>query len=407
MKTINAVNGFKYTTALRKLRRLKKRIKKVPGGTSAGKTYGILPILIDKATKNNLLEISVVSESIPHLRKGAIKDFIKIMKSTGRYIDSHWNRTLLTYHFATGSYIEFFSADQEDKVRGPRRNILYINECNNINFETYHQLAIRTDMEIWLDYNPTNEFWIHTELGDDEDSEEVVLTYKDNEGLSSSIVKEIEKALKKGFNDITLTGSELFKESNIRNSFWANWWRVYGLGQRGSLEGVIFNNWTTISGVPKEARLLGYGCDFGYTNDPTSIIEVYQYNDKRILNEICYRTGMVNGDIARVFSTDEIVYADSAEPKSIEEIKRYGVNIKGVTKGKDSINFGIQIMQNQSYLVTKNSTNLIKEFRSYCWAKDREGKTLNKPIDNFNHAIDAIRYHEMESIGLKQDFFVF
>ncbi len=164
----------------------------MPGGTSAGKTFGILPILIDRAIKTPLLEISVVSESIPHLRKGALKDFLKIMKATGRYVDKNFNRTMLTYTFTNGSYIEFFSADQEDKVRGPRRNVLYINECNNITFETYHQLQIRTSHEIWLDFNPANEFWAYTELQDDEDVEWLTLTYKDNEALPLSIVKEIE-----------------------------------------------------------------------------------------------------------------------------------------------------------------------------------------------------------------------
>lgn len=403
-KTKNKHNGFVYTTAIKRLRKLTKRIKKVPGGTSAGKTFGILPILIDKATKQELLEVSVVSESVPHLRKGAMKDFLKIMKATGRYIDKNWNRTLLTYYFSNGSYIEFFSADQEDKVRGPRRNILYINECNNINFETYHQLAIRTDIEIWLDYNPTHEFWIHTELKDDPDAEELTLTYKDNEALADSIVKEIEKALKKGFHDGTK--KDLFLESNIKNKFWSNWWRVYGLGLVGSLEGVVFSNWDIINSIPEDAKLVGHGLDFGYSNDPTAIIEVYEYNGKRILNEICYRTKMVNADISDILPRNPITYADSAEPKSIEEIKRTGKLIKGVTKGKDSINFGIQIMQQQSYLITSNSVNLIKEFRNYTWDTDKTGNTINKPIDAWNHGIDAVRYHEMESIGLKKNWFV-
>ena len=401
----NEHNGFKYTTAIKKIRKLKKRIKKIPGGTSAGKTFGIIPVLIDDAIKTPRLETSIVSESIPHLRKGAMKDFLKIMKSTGRYNDKHWNRTLLTYYFSNGSYIEFFSADQEDKVRGPRRNRLYINECNNISFETYHQLAIRTDIDIWLDYNPTHEFWANTELKDDPDVEELVLTYKDNEGLADSIVREIEKALNKGFHNPDL--ENLFLESNVKNKFWSNWWRVYGLGQTGSLDGVVFNNWSIIHSIPKEAKLVGIGLDFGYTNDPTAIIEVYEWNGKRIVNERCYRTKMVNDDISNVLPDNLIIYADSAEPKSIEEIKRRGKLISGVTKGKDSINFGIQIMQRQNYLITADSVNLIKELRNYTWDTDKTGNKINKPIDAFNHGIDALRYHEMESIGLKQDFFTF
>lgn len=403
-KRVNRVDGFVFTTALKKLLKLKKRIKRIPGGTSGGKTYSIIPILIDKAAKKSNLEISIVSESVPHLRKGALKDFLKIMKATGRYIDAHFNRTLLTYTFGNGSYIEFFSADQEDKVRGPRRNILYINECNNIKFDTYHQLAIRTDKEIWLDYNPTFEFWADTELRDDPDVETVTLTYKDNEALSPSIVKEIEKAIPKGFYKHYKDRTKLFSESNIKSAYWANWWRVYGLGLVGSLEGVIFNNWSVISSVPKEARLLGYGMDFGYTNDPTAIIAVYKYNDKRILHEICYQTQLRNVQIANMIPQGVQVYADSAEPKSIEEIRLSGVNIKGATKGKDSINFGIQLMQDQNYLVTSSSTNLIKELRSYCWDEDKTGKKLNKPIDNWNHAIDAVRYHEVMDMGMPKVF---
>jgi len=393
MHLVQEFNGFRYTTAIRKLRKLNKRIKKIPGGTSAGKTFGILPLLIDKATKKPLLEISVVSESIPHLRKGAMKDFLKIMKATGRYIDKNWNRTYLTYTFSNGSFIEFFSADQEDKVRGPRRNILYVNECNNLAFETYHQLAIRTDLEIWLDYNPTAEFWIHTELTDDEDSEEIVLTYKDNEGLSESIIKEIEKALHKAFFNPDFPIEKLFQESNIKNNYWANWWKVYGLGQVGSLDGVVFSNWKTIDNIPKDAIYIGNGLDFGYSNDPTAIIEFYDWNGKIIWNEITYQKGLLNSQIASILNKNNLItVAESAEPKSIAEIKLHGVSIIPTEKGPDSIQFGIQLIQEKDFLVTSKSLNLIKELRGYVWKTDKTGKSLNVPIDDFNHAIDAARY---------------
>lgn len=396
-RKVSEVPGFRHTTAIKRLRTLRKRTKVVPGGTSAGKTYGILPVLIDRATKTPLLEISVVSESIPHLRKGALKDFLKIMKATGRYIDANYNRTLLTYTFANGSYIEFFSADQEDKVRGPRRNILYINECNNINFETYHQLAIRTSHEIWLDFNPSNEFWAYTELQDDPDTEWLTLTYKDNEALHENIVKEIEKAKIKAYYD---PEGDIFDEANVKNAFWDNWWKVYGLGLLGSLEGVIFTNWRQIDSIPKEAVYVGSGLDFGFTNDPTSVVDIYEYGEYRILDERCYLTGLVNAQILPFLNKDGRTYADSAEPKSIAEINNLGYKkVYPTVKGKDSIVYGIQIMQGQKYLVTKRSTNLIKELRSYCWDKDKSGRALNKPIDAFNHAIDAVRYHEMMTIS--------
>lgn len=403
MTKISNVEGFTYTTAIKKLRQLTKRVKKVPGGTSAGKTFGILPILIDTATKKESLEISVVSESIPHLKRGAIKDFKKIMRATGRWRSEGWHGTDLRYTFANNSYIEFFSADQEDKVRGPRRNILYINECNNISFETYHQLAIRTDIGIWLDYNPTHEFWIHTELQDDEDTETLILTYKDNEALSESIVKEIEKARLKGFHKTEI--QDLFLESNIKSKYWSNWWKVYGLGLVGSLDGVIFNNWSQIESIPIEAKLYSYGMDFGFTNDPTTLVAVYKYEGKLIIDELIYQTGLLNSDIIRLckelVQKGIYIVADSAEPKSIEEIKRAGILIKGANKGRDSINHGIDLIQQHEILITSRSVNLIKEFRNYTWDTDKSGNKLNKPIDAYNHAIDSVRY-SLEGLTIRK-----
>ena len=376
------------TTAIDKIEALQKRIKIIQGGTSAGKTYSVLAVLITKAASYSRTEISVVAESIPHLRRGALKDFLKIMKENNRYFDERFNKSLLRYEFSNGSVMEFFSADDSSKLRGARRDILYINECNNVTFESYNELAIRTKKEVYLDFNPANEFWVHKELKDEPDSDFLILTYKDNEALDNSIVQQIEK-------------NRLKAETS---AYWSNWWRVYGLGEIGMLEGVIFSNWKTIDTLPKDAKLIGIGLDFGYTNDPTAIIEIYNYNGQRILNELKYQTGMLNSDIAKELPKHVPVYADSSEPKSIEEIKRYGITIKGVTKGKDSINYGIDVMQRQEYLVTSNSVNLIKELRAYCWDTDKAGTRLNKPIDTNNHAIDALRYHEMETLGMNSNY---
>ena len=379
---------FKRTTSINKILSLNGRIKIIQGGTSAGKTFGILPILIDKCAKEKGLEVSVVAETIPHLRRGALKDFLKIMRWTNRYFDDRFNKTLLRYDFANGSSIEFFSADDASKLRGARRDILYINECNNVTFEAYNELSIRTKKEVYLDFNPANEFWVHKELKDEPDTDFIILTYKDNEALDESIVSQIEKN----------------RDKAAISSYWANWWRVYGLGEVGSLEGVVFTNWKEIDTIPKESKLIGIGLDFGYTNDPTAAIEIYNYNGTRIVNELVYRTGMVNSDIAKILPSGVIIYADSSEPKSIEEIRRQGKTIKGVTKGADSINYGIDVMQRQDYLVTKQSTNLIKELRSYCWDTDKQGQRMRRPIDHYNHAIDALRYHEMEALGLKSNY---
>lgn len=358
------------------------RKRVVQGGTSAGKTFGVLPILIDTALKHSGTEISVVSESIPHLRRGALKDFLKIMVWTKRMEEKKFNRSLLTYRFDNGSYIEFFSADQPDKLRGARRNILYINEANNVDFESYQQLAIRTSGQIWLDFNPTAEFWAHTEVLKDDDAELIILTYKDNEALPQTIIDEIEKA----------------KVKAQTSKYWDNWWKVYGLGQIGSLQGVVFENWEQIDTVPKDAKLIAYGMDFGFTNDPTTLTGIYQYNGDYILDEIIYRTQLTTAELSSLMKSKGVaknksIYADSAEPKTIRELNNMGWTVKASEKGRDSIMFGINKMQQESFKVTKNSVNLVKELRSYVWDTDKTGQKLNKPIDSFNHAIDGVRYY--------------
>ena len=378
---------FKVTTVIKKILALKRFVKGVQGGTSAGKTFGIIPILIGICARSEMVECSIVAESIPHLKRGAMKDFKKIMLATGRWMDAHWNASDFKYTFGNGSVIEFFSADNDSKLRGARRDYLYMNECNNMTFHAYTELASRTKKGIYLDWNPVNEFWFHTELLGDNDVDFIIVNYQDNEACPESALDFILKA----------------KEKAKTSAFWDNWYRVYGLGEIGNLEGVVFENWKTIDKIPEEARLIGLGLDFGYTNDPTAIIEIYKYNEQRIVNERIYKKGMLNDEIARNLPNDIIIYADSAEPKSIDEIRKHGKMIRPVTKGKDSVLFGIDVMQRQDYLVTSNSLNLIKELRNYTWKKDREGNKLNVPIDDFNHAIDAWRYHEMETLGLKKN----
>lgn len=370
---------FVYTTAIDKIRSMSARKKVVQGGTSAGKTWAILPILIDMAARQPGLEISVVSESIPHLRRGALKDFLKIMMMTNRYIEGNYNKTHLKYTFANGSYIEFFSVDDESRLRGARRNVLYVNEANNIRYEAYLQLAIRTSHDIFIDFNPTHRFWAHNEVLEENDSELMILNYLHNEALDQNIIDELEAN----------------KAKALTSDYWKNWWLVYGLGQIGALEGVVFDSWTEIDTIPQEASLVGYGLDFGYTNDPTAVVAAYKYNDQIIFDEVIYQKGLTNSEIANVMKSHDIkgeVYADSAEPKSIKELSRYGFRIVGAKKGRDSVNFGIGILQEQKIVITKRSHNLKDELNRYQWKVDREGNTTNIPIDSFNHCIDAMRY---------------
>jgi len=380
--------SFEYTTAIKRIRKVKARKKVIQGGTSAGKTYAILAVLIHIAAKAKT-EISVVSESIPHLRRGAMKDFGKVMQWTNRWRDEGWNKTLLTYTFANGSTIEFFSADQEAKLRGARRQVLYINEANNIEFEAYHQLAIRTSEAIYIDFNPVSEFWAHTEVLKEPDSELVVLTYRDNEALPATIRDDIEAAQVKA----------------ATSTYWANWWKVYGLGEVGSLQGVVFDDWQQVDGIDFAGdKLVAIGLDWGYTNDPTAVVAVYKRGSAILLHELIYQNGLTNQDIAEHLRKLGIgrswpIIADSAEPKSIEEVHRLGFNIHPATKGADSIRNSIDILKRQPLLVTRESTNLIKELRNYTWDTDRTGASLGVPIDRYNHAIDAVRYVALNKLS--------
>jgi phage terminase large subunit len=362
------------TNATKKIFALTKRIRGVSGGASASKTISILLWLIDYAQTHDGLLISVVSETFPHLKRGAMRDFLNIMQTHRYYVDKMWNKTDCIYEFPTHSIIEFFSADQPGKVRGPRRDIMFINECNNISYEIYTQLEIRTKSVIWLDWNPVSEFWWYTEVWKKQDVDFIKVTYRDNNALTREQVDALEVRM----------GNH-------------NWWKVYGQGELGDMEGRIYRDWEPIDSVPHEARLERYGLDFGYTNDPTAIVALYKYNDGFILDEVMYRRGMTNNQIADVFGNLDfaLVVADSAEPKSIQEIKEYGVNIVPVSKGKDSVRQGISFVQDQRIFVTKRSLNLLKEYRNYLWQKNKDNPDKFDQIPEQNgldHALDAVRY---------------
>lgn len=383
---------FQRTTAINKILALNKFVRGIQGGTSAGKTFGIIPILIDIAAKS-INDISIVAESIPHLKRGAMKDFKKIMLETGRWFDNRWNASDFKYTFANGSTIEFFSADVDAKLRGARRDYLYMNECNNMTFHSYTELASRTKKGIYLDWNPTNEFWFHEHIQNDNDVDYIIINYLDNEACPESALNFINKA----------------KEKSLTSDYWLNWYKVYGLGEIGSLQGSIFE-FNQVDELPKEAEFISMGLDWGFTNDPTALIEVFRYNGELYINELIYHTGLTNSDIITKMkelkvSEQQSIIADSAEPKSIEDLFRGGYRmIKPANKGKDSILNSIDTLKQFKLNVTKQSTNLIKELRSYVWVRDKEGKLLNQPIDFNNHAIDALRYVALNKLKVDGKF---
>ena len=374
------------------------------GGTSSGKTYSTLQFLIIWALRSESSKlVSIVAESIPHLKRGAYRDFLKILMEAGLYREEFHNKTDFTYQLGK-FYFEFFSADNDAKLRGARRDVLYINECNNISYDSFTQLEIRTRDKIFLDFNPVSQFWVHTKILNLEKVSFIKSTYKDNVDhltgkplLEQSIIDAIESR-KPIFDDVgnLISGDEQF-------------WKVYGLGEIGSLEGVIFNNWETCEQIPESGKWTAYGLDFGFTNDPTAIIKVVYQGGELWAEELCFETGLTNPDIANklrsfgVGTLDDII-ADSSEPKSIAEIRRGGFRaIRGVKKGKDSINMGIDVMKRFKINIHKKSINLIDEFSNYQWTKTKDGEYLNKPIDNYNNGIDAFRYVCFEKIGLNKE----
>lgn len=376
---------YQETTALRKLAKLKKRIRGVAGGTSASKTISILQLLVDDCQSDREPTLtSVVSESFPHLKRGAMRDFLNIMQAHGYFKEDSWNKTDYIYTFETGSRLEFFSADMPSKVRGPRRDRLFVNEGNNIPWEAWDQLLVRTKEYAWVDWNPTHEYWFYERvLGKRDDVDFITLTYKDNEALDPEIVKDI--------------------ETHKNNK---NWWAVYGLGQLGEVEGRIYKDWNIIDDLPHTARLERRGLDFGYSQDPAALVDIYYHDGGYILDEQLYQKGMHNSAIADFIKNLQdphtLVIADSAEPKSIDEIKMYGVNVLPATKGPGSVNQRISFLQGKRVSMTKRSVNLIKEYRNYLWKTDKDGHILPVPEDGNDHALDATGY-AIQSLNVKTD----
>ncbi len=339
---------------------------------NSGKTFNILIWLIVESYKRKGLIISVVRKTFPSLRTSVMRDFFQILEDLELYDVNNHNKTESTYKI-NGGFFEFISVDTPQKIRGRKRNICFVNEANEITKEDYFQLNIRTTERMVLDFNPSEDFWIYDEVVSREDCDFHITTYLDNPFLPKTLVQEIER-----LKDV--------------DEFY---WKVYGLGQKAAIRGVILTNWEQKEFTAEDKTLKGYGMDFGFTNDPTTLIEIREQGGELWLRELIFQVGLTNQDIAERLKDLKIesdVVADSAEPKSIEELRREGFNVRGAVKGKDSIRSGIDLLRRYKINIHPNSVNLIKEFKSYKYKQDANGEFTNVPVDKFNHGIDALRY---------------
>lgn len=368
------------TSSFNKIALMTGRIRIVQGSSSASKTYSILQKLILQAKQSTETKlVSVVTDTLPNIEKGAYRDFKNIL--SGEDIPLEGTKKPIECRIGKWTF-EFFALDDETKARGGRRDILFINEANRVKWETARQLIMRTRDVVYIDYNPDSEFWAHERYKGKENTSFEIVTYKDNEACPQSAIDEIES----------------YKETD------PEWYKVYGLGVVGNLyAGKVFRGWKEIDSFPNIDSW--YGLDFGFSNDPTSVIKVAKEQDNIYVDEILYQIELTNADIAKLLKqkgyNGEIVICDSAEPKSIHELKLLGINAIPADKKPGSIMEGIDYLKRHNVLLTRSSSNIWKEYRHYKWQKDRDGNFINKPVDMFNHGIDAIRYSL--SLGLRNE----
>lgn len=365
-----------------------KRIVIARGGTRAGKTYAIMQLLalwlltgIFRGKESPAKLASVVRKTLPSLKATAMRDFEEILQNWGVFSKIAINKTDKIYIFG-GRTIEFFSVDDEQKVRGRKRDILFCNEANELDYETdFFQLNIRTTECIILDLNPSDPYvWIKTEIEDKrahdlQDVETLIFTYKDNGFLSEEQCREI----------------EAIKDPVLRD--------VYVNGNYGIVQGLIFPNVTIVEYMPQDCKKIGIGLDFGFTNDPTAAVQCGIIGDNLYIDELVYEYALTNDLIAKKLPKNIAVAADSAEPKSIADLHRFGVKVSAVKKGADSILFGINLLKRYKLHITARSINLLKEQKLYKYKTDNIGQPTNTPIDHYNHAWDAVRYYALTFLG--------
>lgn len=371
-----------------------KRFKIHQGGTRSGKTFAICQYLTYLlTTSTEPLIISIVRKTLPALKGSVLRDFILILQQTGLYYEGTHNKAENTFVYGDHT-VEFLSVDEPQKIRGRKRNIAFLNEANELNIEDFRQINMRCTDFLILDFNPSDPVhWIYDEVIPRDDCDTWITTYKDNKFLSEDLVFEIERMRERD----------------------PDYWRVYGEGQKAVYSArQIFSNWTFIphSEFPEfdadmEAVI---GLDFGFTNDPSAATLIFKKNDKLYLHELLYKTGMTNSDIVEYIKKlgyeQVLIFADAAEPKSVEQIKREGLLIKPAVKGQGSINAGISLLKEYDIIVSKESKNIIKEYNNYYWEELKDGTIINKPKDKFNHAMDSIRYGVYSQYGRRENFFV-
>lgn len=351
-----------------------KKILVEQGGTRSGKTYNILLwIIFEFCTKQNNKVITICRKAFPSLRATVLRDFMTILQTHNLYNEKFHNKSNSEYYLFN-NLIEFISLDQPQKIRGRKRDVLFINEANELYFEDWQQLVFRTQDQIILDFNPSDEYhWIYDKVLPREDCAFFKTTYLDNPFVEDSIKAEIER----------------LKHTDEQ------YWQIYGLGERAASRSTIFK-YSEVSNIPEDANLIAYGMDFGYTNDPTTLVSVFIREHNMYIKEHLYKTQMTTTDIHKFLLDEKLdrnpIYADSAEPRLIAELRRMGHNIHPSLKGRDSVNAGIDLLKRYKIHILSTSTNAIMEFRNYKWKEDKTGVLINTPEDKNDHIIDPIRY---------------
>jgi len=344
------------------------------GGTRSGKTFNILMYIIFHYCQSNKGKtITICRKTFPAVRSSVMRDFFDILKTHNKYDEAHHNKSNSEYTL-DGNIVEFISVDQPQKIRGRKRDFLFINEGNELDFEDWQQLVFRTTEKIVIDYNPSDEYhWIYDKVLNRDDVEFYKTTYLDNTFLDPSIIKEIER----------------LKETDEQ------YWQIYGLGEKGISKATIFN-YFEVPRIPIDAELVSFGADAGYTNDPSTLVSVYKKDHNLYIKEHLYRTMMTTSDLSNHFKQEGVgrnpIYFDAAEPRLIDELRRMGHNIQPSLKGRDSVNAGIDLLKRFKIHLVSSDDNLIMEFRNYKWVTDKTGKLTNTHVDKNNHLIDAVRY---------------